>query len=116
MTTIFFRDPAVVLGDTGHDAVQRRENSRGIAIVIFQSLDKDKSGTVEQEEFINWVEKGSQMSEDQRKTFAASGKVQAAIILFLKAVEETIMQVADGTDARSNLNTSVIQSVHRRSN
>ena len=74
-----------------------RENSRGIATVILQSLDKDKSGTVEEAEFIAWFEKGSQMSPDQRKNFAASGKVQCAILAFLEAVEQSMLSVTQDT-------------------
>ena len=67
-----------------------KKKIKHVSAVILQSLDKDKSGGVDRDEFVNWVTKGAKLNVQQRKTFGEAGPVQAAILDFLIAVENCL--------------------------
>ena len=46
---------------------------------LMEILDEDHNGTIEKQEFVNWVEKGLSMSDKQRKTFR-SGSVMRFVL------------------------------------
>jgi Ca2+-binding EF-hand superfamily protein len=84
------------------DQSKRRE-TKNVASVILQSLDKDKSGGVDSREFIAWVTKGAELKPDQRLAFKDSGRVQASILQFLEAVEDVLLTDAEESSTSKNV-------------
>ena len=69
----------------------KKKQTNNIASIILQSLDKDKSGGVDRDEFVAWVTKGAELKPEQRKVFGSSGPVQSAILEFLESVERCLL-------------------------
>lgn len=87
-------------------STSKRNQTKNVASIILQSLDKDKSGGVDQDEFVTWVTKGAELQPEQRIAFAASGHVQTAILNFLEAVEECLL--TNGDDDQNSSDPSSI--------
>ena len=59
---------------------------KSTAKLIIESLDVDKNGSVEKEEFVEWVLKGAEKSRLERQAFAKSGKEFFLVSHFLDFV------------------------------
>ena len=60
------------------------------ATLIINALDNDNNGTIEPEEFVQWVLKGAKKTRAERREFAASGEEFKVLVQFLEVVIQTL--------------------------
>ena len=60
--------------------------------VLMQILDDDGNGTIEKQEFVNWVCKGLSMTKEQRQKFRSGNQMRQRLDCFLIAVEKALSQ------------------------
>ena len=60
------------------------------ATLIINALDNDNNGTIEPEEFVQWVLKGAKKTRAERREFAASGEEFKVLSSFLRSSFNTL--------------------------
>ena len=86
----------VELGTIHNRGLPSIDATRDAAKLAMKALDTDQNGTVEKEEFVEWIKKGLTMSVGQRESFAQKGGDRKGLVYFLEAVELELKKITKG--------------------
>ena len=87
----------VELGTIHNRGLPSIDATRDAAKLAMKALDTDQNGTVEKEEFVEWIKKGLTMSVGQRESFAQKGGDRKGLVYFLEAVELELKKITKGS-------------------
>ena len=68
------------------DTSANRRSAEADAMTVITSVDTDGNGTVEENEFVEWIQKGIAIPYEKRMEWGAANKVQGRLLAFLTAV------------------------------
>ena len=68
------------------DSQSIRKTAENDARTVIKAVDTDNNGTVEEEEFVNWIQKGIGQDTEKRKRWGAQSETQSRLLAFLTGV------------------------------
>ncbi len=77
----------VELGTIHNRGLPSIDATRSAAKLAMDALDENKNGTVEKNEFVDWIRKGLTMTVEQRNVFSKKGDDRKGLVYFLEACE-----------------------------
>jgi Ca2+-binding EF-hand superfamily protein len=97
----------VELGTIHNRGLPSIDATRDSAKLAMKALDTDTNGTVEKEEFVEWIKKGLTMSVGQREAFAKKGSDRKGLVYFLEACELELKKIATSKQTGNDNSTKV---------